>query len=75
MFLGLSEWICSDTFLFLRSIVLSVLKDPMLGDASHENSEEEIVLDDTDKAVEVTLGVRGELRGAVEMDPLSPWPA
>lgn len=47
----------------------------MLGDASHENSEEEIVLDDTDKAVEVTLGVRGELRGAVEMDPLSPWPA
>lgn len=61
--------------MFFRSIVLSVLKDPMLGDASHENSEEEIVLDDVDRAVEMVPGVRGELRGAVEMDPLSPWPA
>lgn len=47
----------------------------MLGDAAHENSEEELVLDDVDKAVEMVPGVRGEPRGAVETDPLSPWPA
>lgn len=47
----------------------------MLGDASHGNSEGEIVLDDVDRAVEMVPGVRGELRGAVGMGPLSPWPA
>lgn len=34
----------------------------MRGDASHENSEEEIVLDDVDRAVEIVPGVRGELQ-------------
>lgn len=61
--------------MFFRIIVLSVLKAPMLGDASHGNSEGEIVLDDVDRAVEMVPGVRGELRGAVGMGPLSPWPA
>lgn len=38
--------ICLDKFLFFRIIVLNILKDSVLRSPSHENSEEEIVLDD-----------------------------
>lgn len=65
--------------MFFRIIALNILKDSVLRNPSHENPEEEIVLDDVTQLFQLywvfsyVKALNLNFKSGAEIDPLSPW--